>query len=266
MSATNGNVETYNVPLAFNYPPTAPADSSASLDKLASALAKAQACIKGAVKDSSNPFFKSNYADLESVWSACREALTSNGLSILQRPFRSGADVGVATRLLHESGQWIESSISVCLPENKRDSQSIGSVLSYLRRYSLAAMAGVYQTDDDAEAAYNRQPVTAYKAPAPRPAPVAVTPAPVASPEVATAPVKRGPGRPRKEPEQASLIADVDPELAARSVPWVEKLRAATTAAELSAVAVEIGDALHPNDPLREILSPHYSARKEQVK
>ena len=65
---------------------------SQSIAALASALAKAQSEISGAVKDSANPFFKSKYADLESVWSACRKPLTSNGLSVVQttQPTKQG--------------------------------------------------------------------------------------------------------------------------------------------------------------------------------
>lgn len=131
-----------------------------NLNELATALAKAQAMMEGAKKDAANPFYKSRYADLESVWIACRKALTDNGLSVVQYGgFRATVE-GVAvfptivTRLLHSSGQWIEGETPV---RAKDDSpQALGSAITYARRYGLAAMVGVYQTDDDAEAAQGR--------------------------------------------------------------------------------------------------------------
>lgn len=129
--------------------------TSESVNELAGSLSKAQGMIEGAKKDAANPFFKSKYADLESVWTACRKALTENGLSIVQgvESTATGAVI-VNTRLLHCSGQWIEDSLSMT-PKDQTP-QSIGSAISYGRRYALAAMVGVYQTDDDAEAAQGR--------------------------------------------------------------------------------------------------------------
>jgi hypothetical protein len=116
---------------------------------LAIALCKAQSQLRGAVKDSTNPHFRSNYADLESVWDACRDALTSNGLSVVQ----FGADapeghIAITTMLLHESGETVQGTMT--LPIVKRDPQAAGSAITYARRYSLAAMVGVVQVDDDA--------------------------------------------------------------------------------------------------------------------
>ena len=127
-------------------------ETSEQLDKLAGALSKAQSEIIGAVKDATNPFFKSKYADLASCWDAVRGPLTSNGLSIVQTP-TTGEDgaVTVTTRLLHSSGQWLEDSMS-CKPA-KSDAQAMGSVISYLRRYSLSAVCGLAQIDDDGNAA-----------------------------------------------------------------------------------------------------------------
>ena len=127
---------------------------SEQIQELATALAKAQATMTGALKDSANPFFKSRYADLESVWTACRKALTENGLSVVQSASSAGDGVAVTTMLLHSSGQWMRDT----LPLHPKDMspQGIGSAITYGRRYALAAMAGVYQTDDDAEAAHGR--------------------------------------------------------------------------------------------------------------
>lgn len=127
------------------------AQRSALLNELAAALAKAQAKIQTAAKDAVNPHFESRYADLASVWSACREALTEQGLAIVQMPCGEGDRVGLTTTLLHASGQWMASTI-YATPERKGP-QAVGSVLTYLRRYALAAAVGVAPDDDDAEAA-----------------------------------------------------------------------------------------------------------------
>lgn len=125
---------------------------SDTISELATALAKAQGAIRGASKDSVNPHLKSKYADLASVWQACREALASNGLSIVQLPMDAGANaVGLTTILLHTSGEYLQSDYSAPLAQNS--AQSIGSALTYLRRYALAAMVGVAPEEDDGESA-----------------------------------------------------------------------------------------------------------------
>lgn len=130
-------------------------DQSPEINALATALAKAQAVMGGALKDSANPFFKSKYADLESVWTACRKALTDNGLSVVQTmTFLDGAGIAVVTTMLHTSGQWIRSVLPVMAKD--LTPQGIGSAITYSRRYALAAIAGVFQTDDDGEAAMAR--------------------------------------------------------------------------------------------------------------
>lgn len=128
---------------------------SPSLASLGPALVKAQAHIKGAVKDSTNPFFKSRYADLSSVWEACREALNSNGLSVTQFPGYQDGVATVTTILLHSSGEWIKGTAGA--PLKSADAQGVGSAVTYLRRYALAAVAGVVQEDDDGQSA-SRKP------------------------------------------------------------------------------------------------------------
>lgn len=130
--------------------------TSAELGELAPALAKAQSAIKGAVKDSANPFFKSTYADLDSVWGACREPLTTNGLAVVQSPRAEGPVVYVDTMLLHSSGQWIRGSLSVRAKDESP--QAVGSCITYLRRYALQSFVGVAPEDDDGEAAMERGP------------------------------------------------------------------------------------------------------------
>lgn len=126
-------------------------NQSESIDKLAQALCKAQAAMGGAVKDSANPFFKSKYADLGSVVKAVKEPFADNGLSYVQFPYSSERGVGVTTRLMHISGQWLESEY--VLPIIKADPQAAGSAITYARRYALQSIAGIPTADDDAEAA-----------------------------------------------------------------------------------------------------------------
>ena len=124
---------------------------SDSIDKLATALCKAQAAMGGAVKDSSNPFFKSKYADLGSVVKAIKEPFAESGLSYVQFPYSTEHGVGVTTRLMHITGQWLESEF--VLPLSKADPQGAGSAITYARRYALQSIAGIPTADDDAEAA-----------------------------------------------------------------------------------------------------------------
>lgn len=127
---------------------------SENIDLLAAALSKAQAVMEGAVRDAANPFFKSKYADLASVWDACRKALTDNGLCIIQTPSADGPKVSVETMLAHSSGQWAQGTLTA---ETKDASpQTIGSCITYLRRYGLQSIAGVAPEDDDGEAAQGR--------------------------------------------------------------------------------------------------------------
>jgi hypothetical protein len=126
---------------------------SAEIGELAKALAVAQAEMDFARKDSANPFFKSSYADLASVWDVCRRVLPKNGLAISQT-MEPGDGVNVRTTLMHTSGQWISGVIT--LPPVKNDPQAYGSAVTYGRRYSLAAIVGVIADDDDAEGAMGR--------------------------------------------------------------------------------------------------------------
>lgn len=133
-------------------------NKSESIKELATALAKAQGQIKGAVKDSANPFFKSKYADLASVVEAIRSAFAANGLSYVQSVEPSDKDeVRVETTILHSSGEWINCGV-LALPVSKVDAQGYGSALTYARRYSLSAATGVAPEDDDGNAATVAKP------------------------------------------------------------------------------------------------------------
>lgn len=126
---------------------------SEELNELFTALAKAQEAMETAKLDSENPYFKSKYADLASVIKASRPALTKNGLSIIQRVLPNGqmGAMYLHTRLCHSSGQWIESKMLINPP--KQDIQTMGSYLTYLRRYNYSSICGVYagDLDDDGE-------------------------------------------------------------------------------------------------------------------
>lgn len=126
--------------------------SSDSIKELATALAIVQGQLTFAKKDSKNPFFKSNYADLESVWDACRSLLSDNGLAVMQFPgeYMDG-NMALNTIITHKSGEWMSQEMSV--PVSKPDAQGAGSALTYMRRYALAAVVGVVQADDDGNSA-----------------------------------------------------------------------------------------------------------------
>jgi hypothetical protein len=140
-------------------------DKSETIIELAKALVKAQGQISPALKDSENPHFRSKYADLSSVWAACRKPLTDNGLSVVQMPVDAPTpgSVALTTLLLHTSGEYISSTVSA--PLTKQDAQGIGSALTYLRRYALSAIIGVVADEDDDGNAASRPQATSYSAP-----------------------------------------------------------------------------------------------------
>ena len=132
---------------------------SDSIAALAAALSKAQATMTSAKKDSVNPHFKSKYADLASVWDACREPLTKNGLSVIQMPGKDETGYYVETVLAHSSGEFVSCKLHIV--PIKDDPQGLGSSITYARKYALAAIAGIApdDSDDDGEAAMGRSDV-----------------------------------------------------------------------------------------------------------
>lgn len=122
-----------------------------SIAELAKALAKAQGEIENASKNAANPRFESKYADLAEVLNTVRPVFSSHGLSVLQMPSFDGGIASVETLLMHTSGEWISNTCSA--PVSKNDAQGVGSAITYLRRYSLAAFACIAQEDDDANSA-----------------------------------------------------------------------------------------------------------------
>lgn len=143
-------------------------EMSEPIAALLEALAKAQAAMENAKKESNNPHFNRRYADLASVLDAVRATLASNGLSIIQAPSYHQGTVTVLTMLGHSSGQWMRNRLRMTLV--KQDAQGIGSAITYARRYALMAIAGVAPEDDDGNAAVERaseRPASAPRAPAP---------------------------------------------------------------------------------------------------
>lgn len=124
-----------------------PATMSPQINRLAAALAKAQGTIRPALKDATNPHFKSKYADLSAIWEACQKVLPAEGLAVMQFPSANGSVVTIQTMLAHESGQWAMSSLAITAQQ--ATPQGIGSAITYGRRYGLAAIVGVVADEDD---------------------------------------------------------------------------------------------------------------------
>lgn len=139
-------------------------DRSETIMKLAEALSKAQGMIKGAVRDSTNPYFHATYADLASVWEACRIPLTTNGLSIIQTTDIIEGKMILITTLLHNSGEYVSGRYPIIPMRQKKDEgwspaedpQGLGSAITYARRYAMSAIIGIAPEDDDGETAMGR--------------------------------------------------------------------------------------------------------------
>jgi len=137
--------------------------------ELFAALAKAQNAVENAHKGSLNPHFKNRYADLAEVLNTVRPVFSECGLSIVQETSFDGSLVSVTTALCHEKGGYV-TAIASCVPA-KADAQGVGAATTYLRRYSLAAVTGVAQEDDDGQSAINpvkANPVKSVAAPSPK--------------------------------------------------------------------------------------------------
>lgn len=129
--------------------------TSEHTNELAAALAKAQGEMKPAPKDSTNPHFKSKFADLATCMTTALPVLSKHGLALLQMTRVHEHGMLLVTRLTHASGQWAESTWP--LPPNGKP-QEIGSALTYGRRYTLAIFGLVTDEDDDGEQAHGRGP------------------------------------------------------------------------------------------------------------
>lgn len=144
-------------------------DKSETIASLAKALSLAQGEMKAATMNAVNPFLKNKYADLGSVIEAARPVLVKNGLSFTQLVYRDETGIGVETVLMHESGEWISSRLSVEVGEErgKSTAQVAGSIITYLRRYALAAILGIYADEDTDGNGHEKQPQKRETEPAP---------------------------------------------------------------------------------------------------
>jgi len=123
-----------------------------SIKHVSAALVKAQQAFGPALKSSSNPHFKSKYADLAACVEAVIEGLNSNGIALIQKQHPHEGGVAVETIFVHESGETLSAGV-LTVPAAKQDPQGYGSALTYARRYSLMAACGIAPEDDDGNAA-----------------------------------------------------------------------------------------------------------------
>lgn len=131
-------------------------NKSESIAALATDLAIAQGEIENADKNSVNPHFKNKYADLSEILNTIRPVMSKHGLAVVQFPSYESSVASVETVLTHKSGEWM-SGIASCRV-TKDDAQGYGSALTYLRRYSLSAVCGISQEDDDGQASVKQSP------------------------------------------------------------------------------------------------------------
>lgn len=130
------------------------------MNKIAAAFVKAKRAFGPALKDKTNPAFRSKYADLGACIDAVEDALLDNGIAFIQETFEDSTGVTVETVFLHDSGESIRCG-KLHVPASKQDPQGYGSALTYARRYSLCAACGIAPEDDDGNAASKgkQQPV-----------------------------------------------------------------------------------------------------------
>ncbi len=139
-------------------------------NELFTALAKAQLEMQSAGMNSQNPFFKSRYADFAEIVRASRPSLAANGLCVIQRIVTATDGMTLVTTLGHSSGQFIESEIRIS--PAKADVQSLGSYLSYIKRYQYAALCGVIVSDQDNDGESDMDRSTSYAPTYNKPEPV----------------------------------------------------------------------------------------------
>ena len=123
-------------------------NQSDSITKLAAALVKAQSEMPEIPMDGLNPHFKSKFSTLGAVIDKVRPVFAENGLAVLQLPSGNSGEVGLTTRIVHVSGEWIESELKMSVPSGPNPGQEVGKLVTYLRRYGLAAAAGGYSDED----------------------------------------------------------------------------------------------------------------------
>jgi len=129
------------------------------MQKIATALVKAQRAFSPALKCATNPHFRSKYADLASCLEAVQDPLNNCGIALLQVTHDDPTGVTVETLFIHESGEHISGG-RLHVPASKQDAQGYGSALTYARRYSLLAACGIAPEDDDGNAATKGKIIT----------------------------------------------------------------------------------------------------------
>lgn len=124
--------------------------TSDTLGKFAEAMAKVQAELKPAQMNAANPFLKNKYADLGAIVESCQHLAGRHGIATIQLPFTVDGGIGLTTRLIHESGEWVEGEVVFELVEERGISraQSAGKLITYARRYALASAFGVVADED----------------------------------------------------------------------------------------------------------------------
>jgi hypothetical protein len=137
------------------------------MKEIASALVKAQREFGPALKSSTNPHFRSKYADLSACIEAVITALNNQGIYLMQLTEEHEGGVKVSTTFIHESGEQLSAG-SLFMPAIKQDAQGYGSALSYARRYSLMAACSLATEDDDGNQATRTAPMAAPPKPTPK--------------------------------------------------------------------------------------------------
>lgn len=146
---------------------TNPQSVSSTRKHIAAALVKAQRDFGPALKSSTNPHFRSRYADLSACVEAVVGSLNKNGIALTQHTLNAEGGVSVETVLVHDSGESMSFG-TLFVPCSKHDPQGYGSALTYARRYSLTTALGIAPEDDDGNAASAQKTKAA---PAARPTP-----------------------------------------------------------------------------------------------
>lgn len=218
-------------------------EKSETIGKLAEALSKAQGEIKPAAFDATNPHFKSKYATLGAIVESCKDALSKNGIAVIQGTNSVDGRVIVETMLVHVSGEWIKSSLSM---KTERDNaQGCGAVITYGRRYSLAAMVGIVADEDtDGEIQNKGQGSVKNDAKAYKPIPAKQNATVPAKTQTTTLADKlTGVNKPADEftPEDATVIIDPVPEVKAAERPQKSAAQMANELMALRELAIKAG-------------------------
>lgn len=122
--------------------------TSASISKISKALSQVQGEIENPANSAVNPFYKSKYAPLPDVLNIARPILAKYGLAVIQNPYSEDGKLFITTRVVHESGEWIETK-PLQMKLEKDTPQGVGSAITYGRRYALSAVLGLASEEDD---------------------------------------------------------------------------------------------------------------------